>query len=891
MKRLVCILILLLYSSSGPAQQLSTEGVAQTLLALPSAAARESWLVKNPSYLTPALWAALHRRGINFLNLHQLDRALLAHTVALQVARLLRRNELIGESTHQLGCVERARNNTDQALQLFFAAQRLLVSSDPPTKRYALRLLKDLSLWFRSQGDFEKSQQYAQECLALAKELNDQQGIGIAYYLFGALHFKRSDYTAAIQDFEKSRQLLTESQDDAPYLLDVLMAEGEAHIFRAEYHQSQELYARAERLVRRLNFPYQQALFYYNYATFVGSQGNIEEMQQSLKRSLVISQQIAAQRLTAAALLNLGMSELYAGNYQRADDALREALETVEQLNNPPQMAFAQLQVGIVKMALEDYHSAKEYLTRALASYSRLGEKTKTATVISELARLFLKQNDFAKAAEYAEKAAAMGVELQNPELESFARAVAGEALLQQKQYAQSRRALMRAIELNELILAEIDRNPKSFANYFAETISPYWSLAALNFATGDFTASLLAAERGKGRALLEFLSRSTEQKEDQKIRERWAQDAAMTNIEELQHLLPDENTALLYYTCTPRAVYLFAVTRGADGLQIQPALIPVAEKELAAKIHFFRQHLATRYLNFRKEAQALFNLLMAPAAQALQGKTTICISPDGPLWELPFQALVDAQNKFLIESVALYRVPSLSVWRQLMARQSQPTIKGTERPQLLALGNPALEPQLAQQYTPLPEAVREVRAIAHLQPPSLSRFFTAAEASETRFKKEAVKYRYLHLAAHGVLDDAHPLDSRLILKRTATDDGMLRAREVMELPLTAELVVLSACDTARGKLSRGEGTIGMAWAFAIAGVPATVVSQWAVDSAATEALMVEFYQQLFHPDPHTGKTPGPAQALRNAQLQVAQRPAYREPYFWASFAVIGNGH
>ncbi|HEY8132770.1 MAG TPA: CHAT domain-containing protein [Thermoanaerobaculia bacterium] len=115
----------------------------------------------------------------------------------------------------------------------------------------------------------------------------------------------------------------------------------------------------------------------------------------------------------------------------------------------------------------------------------------------------------------------------------------------------------------------------------------------------------------------------------------------------------------------------------------------------------------------------------------------------------------------------------------------------------------------------------------------------------------------------------------------------MLEAREIMRLDLAADLAVLSACETGRGRVGAGEGLIGVSWAFFVAGCPTTVVSQWKVSSASTTELMIEFHRLL--------RTAGQenrtrAETLRRAALKVRANRAYRHPFYWAAFVLIGDG-
>ena len=118
-------------------------------------------------------------------------------------------------------------------------------------------------------------------------------------------------------------------------------------------------------------------------------------------------------------------------------------------------------------------------------------------------------------------------------------------------------------------------------------------------------------------------------------------------------------------------------------------------------------------------------------------------------------------------------------------------------------------------------------------------------------------------------------------------EDGLLEAREIMNLNLRADLVVLSACETARGRIGAGEGVIGMSWAFFVAGSRTTVVSQWEVDSASTAELMVGFFQRLKGATGKSGTTK--STALRLAALKLMKNPRYQHPYYWAGFVVVGN--
>jgi CHAT domain-containing protein len=217
----------------------------------------------------------------------------------------------------------------------------------------------------------------------------------------------------------------------------------------------------------------------------------------------------------------------------------------------------------------------------------------------------------------------------------------------------------------------------------------------------------------------------------------------------------------------------------------------------------------------------------------------------------------------------------------------------------LLAFGNPALGREAMarsalalrdEKLDPLPEAEAEVKGLGRLYGAAHSKIYVGAEAREDRAKVEAGDFRILHFATHGVLNNAAPMYSHLALAQgDKNEDGLLEAWELMRMDLKADLVTLSACETARGRYGAGEGVIGLTWALFVAGVPSTVVSQWKVESASTRELMLSFHRKLLTPSAGPAATTK-AEALRQAELKVMKNPETSHPFYWAGFVLVGVG-
>jgi CHAT domain-containing protein len=190
-----------------------------------------------------------------------------------------------------------------------------------------------------------------------------------------------------------------------------------------------------------------------------------------------------------------------------------------------------------------------------------------------------------------------------------------------------------------------------------------------------------------------------------------------------------------------------------------------------------------------------------------------------------------------------------------------------------------------------LRHAPEEARAVGTLFG-SQARTLIGLDATETRFKRMAGDYRVLHLATHGYFNAATPLFSGLQLEPEGSDDGMLRVHEILDLPLQADLVTLSACDTALGsgyfaELPIGDEFVGLNRAFLAAGSAAVMATLWQVDDRASVALMKRFYGRLTVP----GDQRNPALALAFAQRELRRSPQLRHPYYWAAYVVVGQGN
>ncbi len=337
--------------------------------------------------------------------------------------------------------------------------------------------------------------------------------------------------------------------------------------------------------------------------------------------------------------------------------------------------------------------------------------------------------------------------------------------------------------------------------------------------------------------------------------------------MEEIQGALKKDQALVTYAFCLNEVVALVLQRGGERIVRLGPA---AAMRSACAALE---AHDATQKLE--RPLAALGALLVMPLALGDDVKEVL-VSPDGPLSYLPYGLL------FASRRVAL--TPS-GTTHALLATDRAPAGR-----RVLALGDPAYavaaKPKLrgGRRLTRLPATRAEVEAIGDV----VLLGAQGTEAGLVAALGKEKRWRAVHLACHGLVDSDRPLLSSLALSPGAGSDGSLSALEVLRTRIPADLVTLSACETAKGKIQRAEGIVGLTRAFMYAGAPRVLCSLWKVDDEATKALMVEFYRLW---NPKKGTRLGAAAALKKAQAYVRDHPdhpKWKHPYYWAAWVLWG---
>jgi len=679
---------------------------------------------------------------------------------------------------------------------------------------------------------------------------------------------------------------------------------------------------------------------------------NLDEAGSYYLQALAIQTRLAPDSVRMADTLSkLGNVAVAQGDVRAARNRYRQAL-AIDQKLSPESLDLSEALTGLGKVAEEegDTRAAGEYFRRALAMREKLApDSLSSAGSLQSLAAVARDSGDLGA----AESLSAQAWHTAQRQANFVTSDEAGQALGPSTQsYADTLLSIQVERREPESAFATLEEaRAQGLARLLFERRD------VLNKASGDLwprhqaaLAKLQRAEENVNTA--EALPGGSPEAEEKKQAARKAYQQAKDEVDQLWGEIQKRQTrafapalilaeaaravgkenAFVAFTINDGEAYVLALRGGespeilAEKLRLGqvPGRTTVAKREAAKRIDdriagFWnlvhtspdaRTFSQTESAALIAEGSELFTALFpGEIGRLVLASKRLVLSPDGPLWQLPFAALVtevkaDGSPRYLGEVVTISYTPSLALYARL--REEGPHLQKGQRPEVLAVGDPdfdrkveldANSPQAERVWAGLyplgirPERLRgttgEAEAVAQLYG---GRALTGDQATEAEVRKRIERADVIHLATHGSLQTALPMSSAILLTPPeklpplgeTNNDGALQAWEIFsQLKLRAELVVMSACDTARGEVVKGEGVVGLTRALEYAGARSIVATQWSVASGgSTTQLMEEFHQRL-----RRGEAKD--EALKEAMAAV--RKKYPHPFYWAPFILLGD--
>jgi CHAT domain-containing protein/tetratricopeptide (TPR) repeat protein len=570
---------------------------------------------------------------------------------------------------------------------------------------------------------------------------------------------------------------------------------------------------------------------------------------------------LTADRLQA--ITNLGNCFYRKGELGRAGEEYARALAVAREIDDRVMVGQLLSNLGVIAYEQARHDQAESLLGEALAAKIALGDQAGRLKTLVNQGHVWAARGAAGKA-EAAYRQALASAE--DPELVWEARS--GLAVLHVKA---GRAAFAEAEFRAAFAVMESSRDRLHVTEH---RIAFFSSLRRFHDEHVDFLVgagrsdeALVVADRGRARLLSESLQPHEGEGSEQAARYRQLAGAL--------------DAVLLFYWTGPRRTFLWAVVpsgphapAGEIALRILPGEAEIAQRVEAhqARIQRARDPVAEK----APEAQWLYRTLVGPVADRIPSGKRVILVPDGALHQLNFETLVvpGPTPHYWIEDVTLATAPSLG----LLVAGTAPA-RGDRS--ILVVGDP-ISP--GEEFPHLPHAAREVARISELFGPARATVRAQAEAVPAAYAAaQPGRFAFIHFAAHATANRESPLESAVIL--SARDDSYkLYARDIVAVPLDAELVTLSACRSAGSRAYAGEGLVGLAWAFLGSGARNVIGGLWNIEDASTADLMEQLYRSI-----EDGLDP--LAALRAAKLRLLRSDtAHRKPYYWAPFVAYTRG-
>ncbi|HQX81614.1 MAG TPA: CHAT domain-containing tetratricopeptide repeat protein [Vicinamibacterales bacterium] len=881
--------------------------VITRFFAAPSDDGRAAVLKEAPELAGEPARPVLFEHALSLLTLREYPAAERAYRAILWLATATNNPRSRSSALTGLGSVDGQRGNLASAQSHLTEALQVAEAIGDPAGLQPV--ISNLAIVQRRLGDFESAQASFDRALALAEQLRRPIAISRVYNNLGLMHSSLGNARLAHDYFSRSLDLKVD--DGGRGTLDIantLNNIGGQYDELGDYPQALTYYTRALALIEKVGVAPAATSTWNNIGRAHANLNQPGPARTAFDRALAMAEASDDSGTVATLLYNMGTLSRDEGKLAEAETLQRRSLELRERSGDVAGLVESLSEMASLLLIEGRAREGEPYIARAMqmASSSRL---------LAHLGRAQLFQGQIHEALGRTDAAIA---------------------------------SYEAGITTAETLRTRTVGGERARQVFMTERVGAYLSVAALHARAGRGFDALMAVERARARTLLDILAAgrqptrtmtAAERDKERRLsnvivalgveaateRQQRAPDAArIAALEadlaaarlaheaftaELYGANPDlriirgdapilsrgqlaailtPGTAVLELVVQPESAWAYLVKAGPDGPVVTAKQLETTTDQLLTLADRFANQVSGRDLGFAATSAQLYSALLGAFDTSLSGVSHLIVVPDHALWRVPFQALLTPRDTFLVEERAVSYTPSLSALIALRERRARRV--GGE-PRLLALGDPALAPDGATPGLPerLPEAAREVQALERLYGANRSAVFLGSAATEGTLRAAVRNASVLHIATHGVLDDRSPMYSHLLMapdKSGDGTDGRLEAWELLDLEITADLVVLSACQTASGAVGGGEGVIGLSWALFAAGASTAVVSQWEVDSASTTALMIGLHERLLAPKAASASA---AESLRGSALALMKDPRYRHPFYWAGFIVMAN--
>ena len=849
--------------------------------------------------------------------LGQYDKAIEYYEMALEIAEDLRKIDNVAVLLNKIGMVYYYWGQFATAIDYF--EQALIIGEELRKKDQIAVQFNNIGMVYYSWGKYSLALEYYEQALTIDEELGLQTGIARDLNNIGLVYYYLGQYDEAIDFYEQA--LITNEELRKKDLIAMQFNNiGMVYYSWGKYSLALEYFEQALVIDEELGLQAGIARDLNNIGLVYYYLEQYDKVIEYYEQALAIFEKYEQINNVVLLLNNIGMVYSFRSQHDKALEYYEQALVVAEDLGLQADIARILNNIGMAYSFWEQYDRALEYYEQALVIDEELGLQADVASVLNNIGAIYYFQGNYKQTAEYFNNTISIIEELRltapgeikrdylASQIVIYQWLISTYILDNEPELAFNTIELSSAKYLVEQMSERIFEGTLSFEGI--ETYQPKIdnNSVVVNFAYTDRDASAIVVATNDNIYALEvnkqsFISEINEQHESSITR----------TVEDL------------------RGLQITANTESTDISMIEA--VNENTLDFTNIINYYRYLLSTPGPSpaevgaLEHMARELYNLLIAPIEEQLEGKTELIIIPDGILGFLPFETLIMPDGRYLIEKYHIKYTQSLTVSELIANRdysdnrspmlafggavydevtyetdmiESSGQLEYLEQQILVALNDgestrSAYDELGLSNWNNLPGTLTEVTAIMSIISQTI--VYTGVDVSEYNVKQLSDNgilrdYKVLHFATHGLVVPEIPELSAVVLslfeEEENNEDGYLTMKEIAMLDINADFVNLSACETGLGKIYGGEGVVGLTQSFLIAGANGLSVSLWQVADESTMQFMIGMYK-LVEEEGYSYDRAITEMKRRFINQTNTDGLDYSKPFYWAPFVYYGE--
>ena len=808
-----------------------------------------------------------------------------------------------------------------QSLSEYFKAKEyhqeaLAIHKEIGDKKEEALAYANLGTVFQNFGEYFKAKEYFHKALAIKSGIGDKEGEAFCYGNLGSVFQSQSEFIKAEKHHLKALQITKEIGDKQG---EALHYGNLGTVFHSlgKYAKAEECFEKALAITKQIGYRAGQAAAYENLGVLFQSVGEFVKAEEYLQRALQIVKEIGDKKGEASCYGNLANVFRALDEYDKVKNFIQKALQISIEIGHQHGIGRDYDNQGMLFRELGEYDKAEECLRNSLQIREKIGDQQGKASCYGHLGTMFRYVGEYSKAKKFHEKALELSYKIGDIKLQfSSHLKLTLDAFELNGNIHEAVSNLVKSIKKSEEIRVFLRDNDQFKISFLDEHVSPYQILSSLFCIIGKHHEALYVVELHRARALADLMSVHYRVKIQLSVdQESWVG---------IGKIMKGSGRVCLYISYYDQLLFLWVIKRNKviflreidinyrfgnqegernvedvfgdvtfrkfphlsqeqyEDRSLSPSNISHLTCESS---HECSQEASRPFVTEDDDEvheppslSACYKMIIAPVADLLD-EPEIIIVPDRILYKVPFAAFKDESGKYLSESFRLRIVPSLMTLKLI---QNSPADYHSQIGALI-VGDPQVGHVTYKGHlewiSPLPCARKEAEMIGQLlgaQP------LLGEHATKQRVLQSIQSVSLIHFAAHG---DAQRGEIALAPPHSCNgtaeeQDYLLTMAEISQVRLTAKLVVLSCCHSARGQI-RSEGVVGIARAFLGSGARSVLVALWAIQDEATEQFMCRFYEHLVRGE-------SASESLHQA-MKWMRANGFSDVEQWAPFMLIGD--